>query len=91
MDRWDLNSVIHDVGRAMFTLEGWERLIELELGDAQRHEKAMIIRAHLLLEAAFDQLKDLRDKAMLTADADALVTPAGRFRPLSASSRWKQG
>ena len=87
MDRWDLNGVIHGVGRAMFTLEGWERLIELGIGDAQRHEKAMIIRAHLLLEAAFDQLKDLRDKAMMDANAEALVTPAGRFRPLNARNR----
>lgn len=91
MDRWNLNDVILGVGRAMFTLEAWERLIELEINDAQRHEKAMVIRAHLLLEAAFDQLKDLRDKAMLNADAESLVTPAGRFRPLAASSRWKQG
>lgn len=89
MDRWDLNGVIHGVGRAMFTLEGWERLIELEIADAQRYEKAMIIRAHLLLEAAFDQLKDLRDNAMLDGDAESLVTPAGRFQPLSASSKWK--
>lgn len=89
MDRWDLNSVIHGVGRAMFTLEGWERLIELHISDAQRHEKAMIIRAHLLLEAAFEQLKDLRDKAMLDSDAEALVTPAGRFRPLNASTKWR--
>lgn len=90
MDRWNLNDVIHGVGRAMFTLEGWERLVELQITDPRRYEKAMIIRAHLLLEAAFDQLKDLRDKAMLDADAEALVTPAGRFRPLAASSRWKQ-
>ena len=43
-DRWDLNGVIHDVGKAMFTLEGWERLIELHITDSERYEKAMVIR-----------------------------------------------
>lgn len=87
MDRWDLNEVIHSVGRAMLTIETWEKIVELGIGDAQRHEKAMIIRAHLLLEAAFDQLKDLRDRARLTDNPEALVTPAGRFRPLNGSLR----
>lgn len=87
-DQWDLNSVIHGVGKAMFALEGWERMIELHITDAERFEKAMVIRAHMLLEAAFDQLKDLRDKAMLDGNAESMVTPAGRFRPLHAS-RWK--
>lgn len=81
MNRWDLNDVIHGVGKAMFTLEGWERMIELHITDAQRYEKAMVIRAHLLLEAAFNQLKDLRDNAIDNAQAESLVTPAGRFRP----------
>lgn len=89
MDRWDLNAVVHGVGKAMFVLEGWERLIELGINDAERYEKAMIIRAHLLLEAAFNQLKDLRDHALENSDAESMVTPAGRFRPLHASNRWK--
>lgn len=85
MDRYSLNDVIRDVGHAMFTLEGWERIIELGLEDANRYEKAMIIRALILTEAAFDQLKDLRDRAMLRDDSEALVTPAGRFRPMHGS------
>lgn len=90
MNRWDLNDVIHGVGKAMFTLEMWERLVDLGINDAQRHEKAMVIRSHLLLEAAFNQLKDLRDNAIDNPQAESLVTPAGRFRPLHGSSKWKQ-
>lgn len=81
MNRWDLNDVIHGVGKAMFALEMWERLVQLGINDPQRHEKAMVIRAHLLIEAAFNQLKDLRDYALENTQAESLVTPAGRFRP----------
>lgn len=88
MDRYDLNEVIHCVGRAMFALEGWERSIDLGQMDAHRYQKAMIIRAHILTTAAFDQLKDLRDQAMLCDNPEAVVTPSGRFRPLLASLKW---
>lgn len=88
MDRYDLNEVIRCVGRAMFTLEGWERSIDLGQSDAHRYQKAMIIRAHLLAEATFDQLKALRDQAMLCDNPEAVVTPAGRFRPLIAAMKW---
>lgn len=88
VDRYDLNDIIQSVGRAMFTLEGWERAIELGQTDAQRYQKAMIIRAHILATATFDQLKDLRDQAMICDNPEAIVTPAGRFRPLLASMKW---
>lgn len=82
MNRYDLNDIINCVGKAMFALEAWERTIELGLGDALRWEKAMVIRAHLLAEATFDQLKDLRDRAMLNSNPEGLVSRNGKYQAL---------